>query len=87
MLKLIFLTTQQKLILVSSNFSKKIFSVMYSALQYFYLRYEFRVFFHDFLLTSFQQKNDIKKGKYLNGIQIFTLSFELMNDLFDVKDG
>ena len=87
MLKMIFLTTQQKLILVSNNFSKKIFSVMYSALQYFYLRYEFRVFFHDFLLASFQQKNDIKKGKYLNGIQIFTLSLELMNDLFDGKDG
>ena len=31
---------------------------------------------NDFLFTSFQQKNEIKKGRYSNGI--------CFNDLFDV---
>ena len=35
-------------------------------------------FIYNFLLTSFQQKNEIKKEKYPNGIWL--------NDLFDVKD-
>ena len=35
-------------------------------------------FTDDFLLTSFQQKNEIKKGKYPKRI--------CLNDLFDEKD-
>ena len=38
----------------------------------------------DFLFISFQQENEMKKGKYLAGIQIFTFLREF--DLFDVKD-
>ena len=46
----------------------------------------FRVstFIEDFLLIAFQQKNEIKKGKYQDRVQIFT--FFLSKDLFDVKD-
>ena len=36
------------------------------------------------MLISFQQKNGIKKGKYLGRVQIFT--FFSSRDLFDVKD-
>ena len=46
----------------------------------------FRVstFIADFLLIAFQQKNEIKKGKYPDRVQIFT--FFSSKDLFDVKD-
>ena len=37
-----------------------------------------------FLLISFQQKNEIKKGKYVDRVQIFTFFSSV--DLFDVKD-
>ena len=37
-----------------------------------------------FLLISFQQKNEIKKGKYPDRVQIFTFFSSI--DLFDVKD-
>ena len=43
-------------------------------------------FINDFFFTSFQQKNKITKGRYLNGIQIYTFLHEQMNDLFDMKD-
>ena len=33
-------------------------------------------FFDDFLFISFQQKNEKKKGKYPNGVQIFTFLLE-----------
>ena len=36
------------------------------------------------MLISFQQKNEIKKGKYPGRVQIFT--FFSSRDLFDVKD-
>ena len=45
-------------------------------------------FINDFLFTSFQQKNEIKKRKCpnaANGIQIFIFLCEQIN-LFDVKD-
>ena len=72
---------------ISGNFSRKIFSVMFSALQYSFLHYESPGFFiDDFLFTSFQQKNDIKKGKYPNEIQILSFLQKQMNDLFDAKD-
>ena len=38
----------------------------------------------NFLFISFQQKNEIKKGKYPDGVQIFTFFSSI--DLFDVKD-
>ena len=42
-------------------------------------------FIEEFLFSSFQQQNEIKKGKYpLNGIQILSFLREQMN-LFDVK--
>ena len=41
-------------------------------------------FIEDFLLISFQQKNEIKKGKYPDRVQIFTFFSSI--DLFDVKD-
>ena len=59
---------------------------MSSAQQYSFLHCESHVFIDDFLFTSFQQKNEIKKGKYLNEIQIFTFLCKQMNDLFDTKD-
>ena len=31
---------------------------------------------HDFLFTSFQRKNKTKKGKFPNGIQMFTFAGE-----------
>ena len=37
-----------------------------------------------FLLISFQQKNEIKKGKHADRVQIFTFFSSV--DLFDVKD-
>ena len=42
-------------------------------------------FIGDILFTSFQQKNEIKRGKYPNEIQIFTF-FRDQTYLFDVKD-
>ena len=45
-------------------------------------------FINDFLFTSFQQKNEIKKRKCpnaANGIQIFIFLCEQIN-LFDAKD-
>ena len=42
-------------------------------------------FTDDFLFISFKQKNEIKKRKYPNGIQIFTFLCKQMNDLFDMK--
>ena len=41
-------------------------------------------FIEDFLLISFQQKNEITKGKYPDRVQIFTFFSSI--DLFDVKD-
>ena len=41
-------------------------------------------FIEDFFLISFQQKNEIKKGKYPDRVQIFTFFSSI--DLFDVKD-
>ena len=38
----------------------------------------------DFLFISFQQKNEMKKGKYPDGVRY--LLFCSSNDLFDVKD-
>ena len=43
-------------------------------------------FIDDFLFTSFQQRNEIKKAKYPNEIQIFTFLYKQMNDLFYVED-
>ena len=53
------------------SISKKIFSAMFSALQYSFLYNMNHVcsFIDDFLFTSFQQKNKIRKGKHPNGIQ------------------
>ena len=39
-------------------------------------------FIEDFLLISFQQKNEIKKGKYPDSVQIFTFFSSI--DLFDI---
>ena len=36
------------------------------------------------LFISFQQKNEIKQGKYYDEVQIFTFFSSI--DLFDVKD-
>ena len=46
----------------------------------------FRVssFIEDFLLISFQQKSEIKKGKYLDRVQTFTFFSSI--DLFGIKD-
>ena len=57
-------------------------SKMWLALQFsiFYVS----PFIEDFLLISFQQKNEIKKGKYPDRVQIFTFFSSI--DLFDVKD-
>ena len=41
-------------------------------------------FIEDFLLISLQRKNEIKKGKYPDRVQIFTFLSSV--DLFDVKD-
>ena len=41
-------------------------------------------FIGNILFTSFQQKNEIKRGKYPNEIQIFTF-FHDQNYLFEVK--
>ena len=41
-------------------------------------------FIEDFLFIPFQQKNEIKKGKYPDGVEIFTFFSSI--DLFDVKD-
>ena len=60
----------------SSNFSKKIFLAMFSALQYYFLHNEI----DDFLFTLFKQKNLIKKGKCTNVIQIFIFLLEQRND-------
>ena len=54
----------------SSNFSKKRFSGMLWALQFSIFLVSSLI--EDFLFISFQQKNEIKKGKYPNGVQIFT---------------
>ena len=40
-------------------------------------------FIEDFLFIPFQQKNEIKKGKYPDGVEIFTFFSSI--DLFDVK--
>ena len=37
-------------------------------------------------LLHFNKKNDIKKGKYPNEIQILSFLQKQMNDLFDAKD-
>ena len=57
-------------------------SKMWLALQFSIFRVS--SFIEDFLLISLQQKNEIKKGKYPDRVQIFT--FFLSIDLFDVKD-
>ena len=41
-------------------------------------------FIEDLLFISFQQKNEIKKGKYHDEVQIFTFFSSI--DLFDVKN-
>ena len=61
---------------IFQNFSKNIFSAMFSALQYSSLNYESSVFFYGWFLFYFiSTKNEIKKGKYSNGIQIFIFLF------------
>lgn len=37
------------------------------------------------MFTSFQQKNEIEKGKHPNGILIFTFWLESMNEFFDMR--
>ena len=52
---------------ISNSFSKKIFLAMFSALQYPSCILNLISFFiDDFVLTSFQQKNEINKEKYPN---------------------
>ena len=41
-------------------------------------------FVEDSLFILFQQENEIKKGKYPDGVQIFTFFSSI--DLFDIKD-
>ena len=63
--------------LYSSNFSKKIFWTMFSALQCSCSMNPGSSFIDDFLFTSFQKKNKNTKGKYPNEIQIMTVLLEL----------
>ena len=67
---------------ISSNFCKKHFSGMLSALQFsiFLISSVIEDFF---LFISFQQKNEIKKGNAL--MEFKFLLFCLSIDLFDVK--
>ena len=52
---------------ISNSFSKKIFLAMFSALQYPSCIMNLISFFiDDFVLTSFQQKNEVNKEKYPN---------------------
>ena len=65
---------------VSSNFSKYISSAIFSIVQYLVSS-----LIDDFMFTSFQQKNEIEKGKHPNGILIFTFWLESMNEFFDMR--
>ena len=67
---------------ISSNFCKKHFSGMLSALQFSIFLISSVI--EDFLFISFQQKNEIKKGNTL--MQFKYLLFCSRIDLFDVKD-
>ena len=67
---------------ISSNFSKKHFSVMLSALQFSIFLISSVI--EDFSFISFQQKNEIKKGNTLMEFK-YLLSCSRI-DLFDVKD-
>ena len=67
---------------ISSNFCKKRFPGMLSALQFSIFLVS--SFIEDFLFISFQQKNEMKKGNTL--IQVKYLFFCSRIDLFDVKD-
>ena len=68
--------------LISSNFCKKRFSGMLSALRFsIFLESSF---IEDFLFFSFQQKNEIKKGNTL--MEFKYLLFCSSVDWFDVKD-
>ena len=59
---------------ISSNFCKKRFSGMLSALQFSIFLVS--SFIEDFLFILFQQKNKIKKENTLMGVQIFTILLE-----------
>ena len=59
---------------ISSNFCKKRFSGMLSALQFSI--FLLSSFIEDFLFILFQQKNKIKKENTLMGVQIFTILLE-----------
>ena len=59
---------------ISSNFCKKRFSGMLSALQFSIFLVS--SFIEDFLFILFQQKNKIKKKNTLMGVQIFTILLE-----------
>ena len=67
---------------ISSNFCKKHFSGMLSALQFSIFLISSVI--EDFLFISFQQKNEIKKGNTLMEFK-YLLSCSRI-DLFDVKD-
>ena len=64
---------------ISSNFCKKRFSGMLSALQFSIFLVS--SFIENFLFISFQQKNEIKREIPSSNIYIFARI-----DLFDVKD-
>ena len=67
---------------ISSNFCKKRFPGMLSALQFSIFLVS--SFIEDFWFISFQQKNEMKKGNTL--MQFKYLLFCSSIDLFDVKD-
>ena len=67
---------------ISSNFCKKRFPGMLSALQFSIFLVS--SFIEDFWFISFQQKNGMKKGNTL--MQFKYLLFCSSKDLFDVKD-
>ena len=67
---------------ISSNFSKKHFSVMLSALQFSIFLISSVI--EDFSFISFQQKNEIKKGNTLMEFKYLLFCWSI--DLFHVKD-
>ena len=66
---------------ISSNFCKKRFSGMLSALRFSIFLISF---IEDFLFISFQQKNEIKKGNTLMEFKYLLFCWSI--DLFHVKD-
>ena len=67
---------------ISSNFCKKHFSGMLSALQFSIFLISSVI--EDFLFISFQQKNEIKKGNTLMEFKYLLFCWSI--DLFHVKD-